>query len=202
MAILEHPEQAAARLAGERSSVRRWNRDEYYRMARQGILSPDERVELIHGEVISLAPIGPPHRKAMIKLYDILHDAAGHNFYVMPESPIVLADNSEPQPDVAIARGPESAYDERHPEAGDVVLIVEVSDTTLTTDRTSKMRLYAQSGIPEYWIVNLVDRQLEVHREPSSIGYGSVQIYTPDQTITPLFALAAIKIADFIRPAS
>lgn len=181
---------------------RMWNRAEYYKMAEVGILRPGERVELIEGEIRTVAPIGPMHRKTMITLFDLLRQAFGPGYYVMPESPIAIAEKVEPQPDVAVAVGPEEAYDSRHPEPADIRLIVEVSDTTLASDRKDKARLYAAAGIPEYWIVNVPARQVEVYRNPSGNAYRDVQIRRPGESITPLYAPHASVAVDRFIPAS
>jgi len=177
---------------------RRWTTDEFHKMAEFGILGEDERLELIDGEVIELAPIGPAHRRASLSLYDHMRDAAGSRHYVMHESPISLADGSEPQPDIAVALGSADDYEDRHPSPSDLVLVVEASDTTLAADRSTKMQLYADAGIHEFWIVNLVDGQVEVYRQSSDGRFAPPEIYVSGQTVSLPFASGTIAVADIL----
>jgi Uma2 family endonuclease len=183
----------------------RWTCDDYDRMAQLGILSHDERVELIDGEVISLAPIGPSHRSAMVDLVTrliLLRDVLGPDYYIMPESPIRLGNDLNPQPDIAVAYGRSEEYRKRHPGPSDLRLIVEISDSSLRGDRTRKYQLYSQLGIPEYWIVNLKEARLEVYRQPSGHGYAPALIYMRSDYVSPLFApQASIAVSDFIPEA-
>jgi Uma2 family endonuclease len=180
----------------------RWTCDDYDRMAEVGILGRDERVALIDGEVISLAPIGPSHRSAMVDLVTrliLLRDVLGPDYYIMPESPVRLGNDLNPQPDIAVAYGRPEEYRKRHPGPSDLRLIVEISDSLLKGDRTRKYQLYAQLGIPEYWIVNLKEARLEVYRQPSGHGYAPPLIYTRSDHVSPLFApQASIAVSDFI----
>jgi Uma2 family endonuclease len=193
MAILEHELQAPTE---SRRHV--FNRAEYYKMAEAGLFD-DERVELIEGDIITLPPPGPRHRKASLRLYNLLYALFGQDRYVLHESPIVLTDVTEPLPDVSIAKGREEEYDDRHPDHADICLAVEVSDSTLRKDRKLKQGLYGGKGIPEYWIANLVDKQLEVYRSPSASGYAAPLIYRSGDTISTLFAPdVSISVSDFL----
>lgn len=152
----------------------RWTADEYHRMGEVGLLGPDDRVELIEGEIIEMAPIGDPHAAVSNRLNRLLVLAVGDNGIVAVGNPVRLTLYSEPQPDFSVLR-PRAGYDTRGPRPEDVMLAVEVSDTTLRKDRRVKLALYARAGIPEFWIVNLQSREVEIYRSPAGDTYGSVE---------------------------
>lgn len=167
---------------------RRWTTAEYYKMAEVGILDPHDRVELIDGEVITLAPIGPEHASSMADGDHALHALLGSDFTVKPESPISLVDGTEPQPDLYVARGPSRTYWKRHPQPEDLLLVIEVSATSIGSDRTDKLSRYAEAGIPEYWIVDLAARCVLAHRAPAGSTYGDVRSYGTGESIELSFA--------------
>jgi Uma2 family endonuclease len=134
-------------------------------MVRLGILSDDDPVELLEGWLVYKMPKNPPHRATTKLTRNALETIISADWYVDTQEPITLID-SEPEPDVVIVRGNTRDYLDRHPGAEDITLIIEVSDTTLERDRTSKKRLYARAGIPVYWIINLPEQQIEVYSEP------------------------------------
>jgi Uma2 family endonuclease len=146
----------------------RFTREEYYRMWESGFFS-DKRVELLDGEIITMPPQNPPHAGTTSDLATIVIVALGSNFVVRSQLPIVLTDWSEPEPDIAVCRPP-NRYRHEHPKAGDVLLLIEVADTSLTYDRRRKTAAYATSGIPEYWIINLVDKRIEVFSDPDPVA--------------------------------
>jgi Uma2 family endonuclease len=151
---------------------RRFTLVEYYRMAEVGILGEDDRVELIEGEIVQMSPIGSRHVAFVMSLGRLLTLRLADRAFVSVQSPLVLADDTEPQPDLAVLRP--RAYKERKPHANDVLLLIEAADTSLAYDRTAKLRLYAEAGIPEYWIVNCTAESVEVYRDPSGEGYRDV----------------------------
>jgi Uma2 family endonuclease len=173
--------------------------DEYYLAAEKGVFGAGERLELIWGEVVQLSPQKSLHAWATDNLGQILRECFPKTS-VRQQFPLHLGEFNEPEPDVAVVAGPASSYMNHHPEAADTCLVVEVSDTTLRTDRTLKAGLYAQFGIPEYWIVDLNAKALEVRRDPGkdSLGdaaYASLKILGPDDEIVPLGAVnAAISV--------
>jgi len=152
----------------------RWTVDDYHRMGEVGLLDPDDRVELIEGEIVEMAPIGDGHADASNRLNRLLVLAVGESGIVAVGNPVRIPPYSEPQPDFAILR-PRDGYNTRGPRPGDVLLAVEVSDTTLRRDRRVKLALYARAGIPEFWIVNVEAKELEVYRSPVGDGYASVE---------------------------
>jgi Uma2 family endonuclease len=159
--------------------------DEYYKMAEAGIIGRDERVELIAGRIVTTGPIGSPHAWCVNRLADVLSQVRTRAF-IGVQNPVRLDSNGVPEPDIAVIR--RDAPDDRHPAPADVLLIVEVADTSLTYDRHTKVPLYARAGIPETWIADLNGERIEVHREPSPDGYRLVRAYGRGERISPLFA--------------
>lgn len=160
----------------------RLNVQQYHAMIQAGILTDDDPVELLEGWLVFKMPKNPAHRAATNLVRVALESVLTSGWYVDSQEPITLED-SEPEPDVAIIRGDTRQYLNSHPTAADIALVVEVSDTTLQRDRTIKKRTYARAGIPIYWIVNLVDLQIEVYSEPGSEDYNQRQDYQKDSII-------------------
>ena len=156
---------------------------EFRRMAEAGILREDDRIELIEGELIDMAPIGSNHASVVARLNAWLAAAAGGRFIVFPQNPVSLSAHSEPQPDLALLEPRDDYYRAALPTAGDVFLLIEVADTTLDYDSTTKIPLYARAGIAEVWLVNLRDQAVEVFREPTAQGYGRVTRIERDQRV-------------------
>jgi Uma2 family endonuclease len=161
---------------------RRFTRAEYYRMAEAAILGEDDRVELIEGEIIQMSPIGGRHFAFVINLTHLLAVRLASHALVSVQSPVILTDDTEPQPDLAVLR--RRAYKERKAYADDVLLLIEVADTSLAYDRTTKLRLYAEAGIPEYWIVDCTSETVEIYRNPGPNGYRDVTRASGTATLT------------------
>ena len=147
-------------------SLRRFSVEEYHQMIQAGILDENDNAELIEGYVVNKMSRNPPHDSAIRILSKHLERMLPPGWDYRGQSAITLSD-SEPEPDLAVVRGDERTYGTRHPGAADTGFVVEVSDSTLAWDRSEKARIYARAGIETYWIVNLVDRRLEVHTGPS-----------------------------------
>jgi Uma2 family endonuclease len=147
--------------------------DEYHRMGEAGILTDDDRVELIEGELVAMAPIGSEHIASANALNRLLVLAVGDRGIVSVGNPVWLNRHSEPQPDFTVLK-PRDDYRKTLPRPEDTMLAVEVSNTSLDFDRKVKLALYARSGIPEVWIVNLAAQEVEVHRSPAADNYTSV----------------------------
>ncbi len=160
---------------------RRFTVDEYERMIQAEILTADDRVELLDGEIVAMTPIGDEHADCVDDLNRFFVPAVGDRARVRIQNPIRLLPNSEPEPDVVLAcpgRG--------HPAAKDLLLLIEVSDSSLERDRKLKLPLYASAGVAEVWIVDLVGRKVDVHRDPDPDGsYSSVSRHRPGETLTP-----------------
>jgi Uma2 family endonuclease len=159
---------------------------EYHRMAAAGILHEDDRVELIEGELVEMAPIGSPHSGTVNSLTRLLVRAAGDRAVVSVQNPVRLGDHSEPEPDFTLLRPRVDDYRLRTPVAADVLLLIEVADSSLRYDRTVKLPLYARHGIPEVWIVDVEHRSIEVHREPAGDGYATVSREGPGAVLEPV----------------
>lgn len=151
---------------------RRFDVDDYYRMAAAGILSPEDRVELIEGEIVDMSPIGSEHGGKVNRLNRLLAPAmADGRAIVSVQNPLRLDRRNEPQPDLMLLRPRADDYGARHPTAADVLLLIEVADSSLAFDRGAKLALYARHGVPEVWNVDLVGRTVEICRAPSATGY-------------------------------
>ena len=145
--------------------------DDYRRMGETGILGPELRVELIDGEIIDMPPIGSVHASRVAQIGRRFERAVGDAAIVWQQNPVLLPDFSAPQPDVALLRPDDGFYESALPTAGDVLLIVEVSDSTLAFDRNVKGPLYAEAGVPEYWRLEVPARRLVLHADPGPDGY-------------------------------
>jgi Uma2 family endonuclease len=146
--------------------IRRFTVDEYHRMVRAGILAEDDPVELLEGWLVLKMPRNPPHDSALYRTAKRISERLPAEWLCRSQLALT-ADVSEPEPDVAVVRGPEERYDREHPRPRDTALVVEVADTTLLRDRTLKAALYARVGIPVYWIVNIADAWVEVYTDPT-----------------------------------
>ena len=174
---------------------------QYYEMSEAGIFGEDDkRVELIDGEIFYIEPPGPMHSRGGMRLLFLFRDKLGDRFFLSHEEPISIVDGTETQPDLLIAKGPDSAYDDKHPVAEDLIVVVEISKTSLASDRNRKSAIYAGAGIPEYWIVNLVDKQVEVYRQPADSKYAEQAVYKPGEQVPLVFAGDLyIAVSDFLR---
>lgn len=140
-------------------------------MGEKGIFPPDARLELIEGEIVEMAPIGSPHAGRVNILTRLLSQRAGDRAVVAVQNPMIAGIHSVPQPDLALLAPRADSYTESHPTAADVLLVIEVSDSTLAFDQGAKLALYARSGIPEVWIVDVAGRALRAFRDPVAGAY-------------------------------
>lgn len=180
----------------------RWTRTDVYRALDLGFFAPDVKMELIEGELIQKMPQNNPHVTAIIKGQRLLSAAFGLECHLRSQAPMWIDEENEPEPDLMVVNGDVDDYTD-HPRAADVRLVVEVSDTTLRQDRTTKVRLYARAGVVEYWVLVLRTRTLEVRREPMELpegfGYASLTIHRETDTVTPLLApQATLLVADLL----
>ena len=160
--------------------------DEYYAMADAGILSPGERVELIDGEIIPMSPIGDRHAYSVDELNELLITRLGGRARVRSQNPVRLGRDREIQPDISILRLRDDSYVSGHPVSDDVLLLIEVSDSTLDYDRDVKLPMYAAAGIPEAWIANIPGRQVEAYSEPSGGEYRNRRVFGRGESVSPL----------------
>lgn len=156
--------------------VRRFSVAEYHQMIQSALLSEDDPIELLEGWIVSKMPHKPPHDFVVDQGNELLSDVLPSPWRVRVQSAITTSD-SEPEPDLAVVLGPASRYRQRHPGPADIGLLIEVADSSLVSDRTVKLRLFARAGIVGYWIINLVDRQIEVYSNPAGASYQTRQDY-------------------------
>jgi Uma2 family endonuclease len=188
--ILERP-QAPTR--------RRFDIDAYYRMAEVGVLGDPRRVELIDGEIFGMAAIGSPHAAVTNKLARLFSRALRDDVaLVSVQTPLRLDDFNEPEPDVMLLRPRDDDYRASHPGAADVLLLVEVSETSLAYDRGVKLALYARLGVPEVWIVDLVGAAVETYREPKEGAYASRERLAKGSLAPALLPTVTIDIAGLL----
>ena len=188
----------------ERPGLHRWSRHEYGRLIDQGFFDEDDPIELLDGLLLVKEPQHSPHRTAVLLVSKALERAFGEGWFVQTQSPIILDDRSEPEPDVCVVRGSPRDYAAAHPTRP--ALIVEVAQSGLSLARGRKAAAYARAGITDYWILNLGDRVLEIYREATrpgparrNWGYLMIETLSADTTVTPLAAPGAtIRVTDLL----
>ena len=183
-------------MASYEARTRRFSRAEYERLIDLGVFQPGEPIELIGGELMVAEPQGTAHYTAIMKTAKALEAAFGPGWHARTQGPIGLDDDSEPEPDVAVVPGSPDDYSRAHPSRP--ALTVEVAESSLGTDRERKGSLYARAGLADYWVLNLVDRVLEVYREPrpdsaAPFGwrYARSEVFDASARVTPLAAPAS-----------
>ena len=173
--------------------------DEFYRLYETGFIDSKDRIELLNGELIIMHAIGYRHSQAVTNFTAYFMEQSRRRFMISPQNPVVLEEYSAPQPDVVVV--PWSRKSKRHPTPSEVFLIIEVADSSLQYDRGDKMRAYAACGIAEFWILNLEDDVLEIHRQPEGNGYRELLTVPADGTASPIaFPDVTIALADIIPP--
>lgn len=160
--------------------------DEYERMAEEGILGEDERVELVGGEILLMAAMGSKHAACVRRLDRRLQRDLGDTASISTQLPVAIPDFDEPEPDIAVLRPRTDEYADAHPTRGDVLLLIEVAVSSLSYDRDVKLPLYARAGIPESWLVTLDAEAVERHAEPSPEGYRRIDRFGRGETIVSL----------------
>ena len=180
-------------------TLRKWTVKEYQKLGEMGFFHPEERVELLSGNIITISAKGTANTSATRRTANLLRDILGNQVDVYYKSPIALDNNSEPEPDIAIVRIDPFDYATHHPTPSEVYLIIEVADSSLTFDREIKAKAYARSGIADYWVLNVNDRQIHVFREPAENGYQSELILGENGSISPLqFPTVNIAIGEML----
>lgn len=182
-----------------------WNRGEYYRALDCGLFVEDEKYELLEGEILHKMGQSRAHVLAVLRCTKVFERAFGEGYYVQPQMPVQVNRYSEPEPDILVVRGAPEDYED-HPTTDDTVLLVEVSDTSLSGDRNRKARIYASRGVADYWIVNVPGRRLEVMRDPEQPARGAARFRTTlvveeGGSIAPLAAPGVqIEVATLLPP--
>ncbi len=182
-------------------NLRIWTVEEYHRMAETGILDEDERVELLEGKIIWMSAKGTAHRSAVGKTDYLFKNLLKNRAWVSTQDPIQLNDRSEPEPDIAVVKIDPLYYADHHPTPSEVYLIIEVADSSLKFDCETKGIAYEQAKIADYWVLDVLNRQLYVFREPSEEGYQSKIILGENGIISPLeFPDLQISILEMLPP--
>ena len=175
----------------------RWTREEYERLVEAGGLGPEGRVELLDGDIWEMTPQGSRHSAVCGHLGDWLREMFGPGYAVRVQFPVALDVVSEPEPDLAVIRGAHLDYLDGHPS--ELLLVVEVSASSLAHDRGRKLTAYARNNVPEYWLVDLTTNRIEIYRKPTGDTYQSAMTLSHGETITPLHAPGStIAVADML----
>jgi Uma2 family endonuclease len=208
-ALAEPPSMKTAIEASSSIHLKYWTVQDYYRMSDLGILDPNERTELIDGQIIIMTAKGTPHVTTLQLLARNLQEQLGEIALIRTQDPIRLDNFSEPEPDLAIVKGTILDYGEHHPVPDDIYLVIEVADSTLKQDCQVKDKLYArwrslspgESNIAEYWVVDIKNRQVNIFRDPTATGYTSQLILTETHSISPItFPEIILSIASILPP--
>ena len=173
--------------------------DEYHRMISAGILAKDDRVELIEGEIVRMSPIGTRHGAGVDRLTMLFAGRLGRRAIVRVQGPITLGEHSEPEPDIALLKLRADFYAAQHPGPKDVLLVIEVADTSRAYDREIKIPLYARAGIIEVWTVDVIQRSIEMCRRPTLRGYRERHEPSRKDTLAPVaFPRTAFRVSDIL----
>jgi len=176
-----------------------WSRREYHQVTDAGVFDGTSRVELIEGEIVQMPPQNSIHFTGIGLANEQLSRVFRGGYYVRVQGPLALGPRSEPEPDLAVVKGGARDYLNDHPGPEQTVLVVEIAHTSLAYDRDEKLSLYARAAIPEYWIVNLADMVLEVHRKPEGSAYADVRVLKPGQSCAPLAVPdTTVAVADLL----
>ncbi len=189
---------------GHDASIARFSVARYQRMIETGVLTPDDKVELLENYVVLKMPRNPPHDSTIDRTLDVLYPHKPKGWRLRVQSAIALSD-SQPEPDFAFVRGSATDYENRHPAPADIGKLIEVADSSLLRDQRDKTRIYARAGVPVYWIVNLVDHRIEVYSQPSGPtgqpAYASFQIYQPGDDVPIVLdgnTVGGVAVSDLI----
>ena len=199
-AVIEREKIAAEPQTIDTASLHRLRVEDYDKMIEHGIFDEDDRIELWNGVLVKMSPKGVKHRNATYLASTLLQEKFGRSVIVQSQDPIRLSDFSEPEPDIVLAEAPLARYAVRHPAPEDILLVLEIADTTILQDR-KKAQYYAENGISQYLILNLQTNEIEEYIEPGAEGYRRKQTYTADES----FRLAAfpeieIKVSELLPP--
>lgn len=180
--------------------VRLLSVEDYHRMATARIFQPGERVELIAGQIVKMSAKGTAHSAAITRIERMLRQRLG-SVLIQVQDPVQLDSYSEPEPDIAVVRANPLDYDDHHPTPSEIYLIIEVADTSVRVDCETKAEIYSRSGITDYWVLDVNDRQLHVFREPSQNGYQSHVVLRDDASVSLLlFPTVTVAVQEMLRP--
>jgi Uma2 family endonuclease len=176
--------------------------EEYHRMIEAGILTEDDRVELLEGWIVPKMARNPPHDSTLSVVHNRLLRRLPDGWVVRNQSAVTIGRNNEPEPDLAVVRGPAERYYHAHPAPRDVVLVIEISDSSLVQDRTVKLPIYARARIPVYWVVNLIEGQVEVYTLPRagrSPSYRQQEIFAPGDSVPAVIADRRVELIPVVE---
>ena len=177
--------------------IRLWSISDYHQMIEAGILDEDDRVELLEGKIVCMSPQRPFHAASVQRSSRLLFQLLSDRAEIRVQLPVILGNDSEPEPDLAVVRFDADEYSFRHPEVPDIYLLIEVADSTIAKDRNQKARIYAKNRVLEYWILDLQKRQVYVFRQPEEGVYREKLILNSDDSITmQAFPDVAIALND------
>lgn len=165
---------------------KRFTTREYEQIIAAGVIAEDDRVELLEGEIVEMSPLGPRHAACVARLTSQLYKLGYADIIIRVQDPVRLADYSEPQPDIAVVQRRADYYSDSHPEPEDILLLIEVAETSLSYDRDLKLPLYARASIPEVWIVALLPQVIEVYRSPGDNGYDETQQFRRGDSLSAI----------------
>ena len=168
------------------TTTRKFNTENYEQMFKSGILTPQDKVELIRGEIIEMSPIGLKHAATVIRLTNFLPLLLGNKVLISVQNPVQLNDYSQPEPDLAILENRDDFYLAKRPTIKDIILLIEVADSSIKYDKEIKLPLYAENKVQETWIINLNNDTIEVYRQPKNNFYQQIQILTKTEEISCL----------------
>lgn len=198
-AVMELPSTTISTIGTEAAGKRRFTVTEYHRMLEAGVFDDAERVELIEGEVLQMAAKSLRHVAGVRRVSKVLSSLLGAQVFISTQDPIQIGTISEPEPDVVVAVPSVTDYEDHHPTPPEILLIVEVAETSVAVDRQRKLPLYAQAGIQQFCILNLRGNELEDYRDPTPEGYRSKQTYTAQQSFGLVaFPEIQIKVVELI----
>lgn len=171
--------------------------EDYHKMAEAGIL-PERGIELINGEIFEMSPIGSRHAKAVNKLNRILGKLLGDDMIISIQNPILASDYSEPEPDIAILKYREDFYANAHPKGADTMLVIEIADSSINYDLKVKLPVYAQSGVPEFWLVDLGKEEIQAFWQPTGDRYRFSQLVAKGDILTAQYFALEIAVAEIL----
>jgi Uma2 family endonuclease len=165
---------------------KRFTTHEYEQIIAAGVIGEDDRVELLEGEIVEMSPIGPSHSSCVVRLTRLLYKLDMPDVLIRVQDPVHIGEYSKPQPDISIVQQRDDLYSQGHPEPEDILLLIEVAESSLTYDRQLKLPIYARAGIPEVWLVALLPQTVERFRAPAEGGYGEVTLFRRGETVSAL----------------
>lgn len=177
---------------------RRFSVEEYHRLTQIGMLNEDDKVELIQGEIVKMSPIGPKHAAVLRRMVHLFNVFFGDKYIISPQNPVQLGNDSEPEPDIVLLKKREDFYASAHPSAKDIILLVEIADSTLQYDVEVKLPLYAEAGIAEYWIADLQNQKIIIHTDPEGVVYLNVDTYQKGEHIVSHILSNSFAVVDLL----